>query len=115
MITWTCNKCSKPIEDGAGYVIVDAVEADRCEEEAVTTPVDMTDAPGRVEWEVLHAGCDPHPERSDYRVAVERMRTPAQVLHWTTHLMKTSWLRSTNWDDLLEVVAAQLDAGTPER
>ncbi len=128
MLTWTCEKCGRPIADGAGYLTLNEADAARFPEKLVAWQAqaiannppllgvhgviggaDLLDYPDPVHWEVLHAACDPNPDRGDYWIAVERIRTAASVLRWTAHLWDKDWLMHTDWDALLQRAAGQLD------
>ena len=110
---WRCDVCRELIADGEGYLTVDlaaTVEAERAvvairrehETRKYLTGADLTAYPDRVEWETLHRGCDPHIDRPDYTIEVERIRTLSDLLDWNTHLHGKSWLDVTTWDRFIQ-------------
>jgi hypothetical protein len=84
-LRWTCDTCQFPIADGAGYLYVD--------------PGDEDDTV----WHMQHGTCDPG--GIGYAIAIERVRTHAQLLAWTAHLMGKRWLERTNWDTVIRNAA----------
>ena len=129
MLEWVCEQCGEPIADGAGYVCVDERAARAFEEKEVAwqaqtianqtaagsatgfiSGADLLDYPQPVHWEFLHEACDPHPNRAnDYWYAIERVRTPGDVLSRSAHLLESKdWLRHTDWHLVLSRAAAQL-------
>jgi len=42
-------------------------------------------------------------------IAIERVRTPAQLLHWTAHLMGKQWIGCTDWPHVLRTAAKTVD------
>lgn len=118
-IIWNCDQCAKPIDDGTGYVAVSysdirkTEEAREAWEKANPGPVYRGDVlmayPEDARWHALHADCDPMPDSGDYWFAVERIRTIAQALDWTLHLMEKVWLPCTDWVAFLRRVV-KLDA-----
>jgi hypothetical protein len=81
---WRCDVCGTRIADGTGYVTIDY--------DRVLRP-----AREKIRWEALHRDCDPHPERSDYWIAVERIRAEDQLTWWTLHLGDKRWIGRTDW------------------
>jgi hypothetical protein len=124
-IVWNCEQCREPIEDDEGYVTihygelgeykraVKAWEAEHAKTSAGFTLYDgaaLLAHPEPPRWQVLHCECDPQPDSGDdYWIGVERIRTPAQAIHWTAHLLGKTWLPDTNWRAVLHTVARQLD------
>ena len=114
-IVWTCSVCDKPVEDDDGYVTMEMAQAVRVEEEraawAGTSPEGVTAVkadtyPKSAHWQVFHIDCDPEPDREAYSFDVGRIRSAWAALAWTAHLMKKRWLAATDWDVLIERVAA---------
>jgi len=114
-IVWTCSVCDKPVEDDDGYVTMDMVEATRVEGEREAwreakpeggTAAKLDTYPKPAPWRVFHLDCDPVPDREAYSIDVGRIRSSWAALAWTAHLMKKPWLAATDWDVLIERVAA---------
>ena len=114
-IVWTCSVCDKPVEDDDGYVTMDMVEATRVAEERETwqesNPENERAArlethPKPAPWRVFHLDCDPVPDREVYSIDVDRIRSSWAALAWTAHLMRKPWLATTDWDVIIERVAA---------
>ena len=128
-IEWTCEVCDQPIADDAGYVTASysAINAYRDAERAweeehpktgrfrIVPLTDYVSYPSRVRWSVLHQGCDPNPDSTDYWIGVERIRTAADVLGWSAHLLEKKWLSITTWSDVLYGIKKQLDAKEDHR
>jgi hypothetical protein len=114
-IVWTCSECGQPVVDEDGYVTMEMAEAVRVKEERETweetNPEGVTAAtldtyPKSAHWQVVHVDCDPEPDREAYSFDVGRIRSAWAALAWTAHLMKKPWLAATDWDVLIERVAA---------
>jgi hypothetical protein len=112
-IVWTCSVCGQPVADDEGYLTMEMAEAVRVEEERVTWAENRSEAAAKVDtypesahWRVLHIDCDPEPDREAYAFDVRRIRSAWAALAWTAHLMKKPWLAATDWDVLIEQVAA---------
>ncbi|MET9513448.1 hypothetical protein ABZX62_34240 [Streptomyces flavidovirens] len=114
-----CDGCSKPITDDAGYLWVDNREVSRTEHAFRKWEAEHTDAidgslsftggaifdiPEKVRWQVHHATCDPAPDASSYDIPATKIRSWAELLEWTAHLMEKSWLTHTDWQDILRGV-----------
>ena len=127
-LLWTCAACQQPIDDRAGYVHIDrtavhvveeawtAYEQREREDHCATvdgfTVVDwhaLAALPADARWLTHHADCDPDPDGCDYWFGVERARTHAHLLDWTSHLMQKPWLRFTDWPEFIKR-AARVDA-----
>lgn len=117
-ITWECPGCWGEIGDGDGSLAVSADDLNRHLGELQTwqsqIPPDqigtsiahLMDYPGPAEWRPSHYACqDAEPI---YEIAVEDLRTPAQILAMTAHLMSKSWLESTDWDRVILSVCNRL-------
>ena len=119
VVTWTCEICGSAIADGEGYVAMSFAEL-HANDRAVKSweernagrgfmPVkDFISYPTAVRWHVLHAACDPDLDASSYWFPIERMRTPADVIARSAHLLGKRWIQATDWDALLRDVAARL-------
>ncbi|MFD0629738.1 hypothetical protein ACFQ2K_51235 [Streptomyces sanglieri] len=90
----------------------------------VTTPfTELLEGPDQARWRASHEGCDPERGGSHYLVAAEKLRTRADLLDWTAHLMEKNWLSATDWRDLLRearkggerlaVITPEASRGTP--
>lgn len=120
-VTAWCAVCGHQVLAGAGYVCVDvkvAIENERVWHEYEKTEPESgyIDVGGMLEahrdlvpWTVLHAACDPHPERDDYWFDVGRSTPLAALLDWNAHLLEKRWIQHTNWTRFL--VAAATDSG----
>ncbi|WP_369380417.1 hypothetical protein [Streptomyces sp. cg36] len=117
-----CDRCKSPIPDGEGNIWVDNGEINKQqdavqewnEEQRAKTPPglrvthgfkDLLDYPSPVEWQAHHSACDPDPDADAYSIEVERLRTWADLTHWTAHLMGKGWLRATDWTKVLDNAA----------
>lgn len=122
-IAWICQHCREPIADGAGWITIcqrqvwqrrDAVRAWRengrkADEEhqggrigRLISAADLEAFPDPILWEITHKDCDPNPDRaSDYWIAIERIRTEADVLSWSAHLFGKRWFQDTAWDRII--------------
>lgn len=118
LLAWTCEMCGEPIADGEGYVELPSSETQRYanekrewEERHGGSPhgrlLDMGalfDLPDEPHWWAVHRACDPEPSGGGYWFDIERIRTYADVLGWTAHLMGKCWFADTDWDQLLRRV-----------
>lgn len=115
-LVWVCDECGKPVGDGAGWVTISYAEIGTYrrdeaawEKKHCTNPhgfnvhrlSDLMELPEPVVWHVWHKACDPDIDSSDYFIHIERIRTVAELLEWTSHLMEKTWLPSTTWRDVL--------------
>jgi hypothetical protein len=123
-VTWTCEVCGQPIADGEGYVAMSYAElheykpALKAWEERIAEAYpgpwraypfsELHDHPSPVRWHVLHGRCDPRPEGDDYWIGTERIRTAADVISWSAHLLEKNWIQDTTWSDVLREVEGQL-------
>lgn len=114
LLVWVCGVCRKPVHDGEGYLHVDLrkalqVEREWAAEELRDSPIDVNDLhtmPGQVGWLAHHHGCDPDPDHFCYSVDIHTVRTHSDLLRWTAHLMSKAWLPHTDWEQLIERMAA---------
>lgn len=134
-ITWTCQHCRKPIADGKGWITIcqrevwqrrHAVKAwEKAQHEAAKErrdestgrigsllyAADISGYPDPIRWERTHEACDPNPDRSsDYWIAIERIRTEADVLSWSAHLFEKRWFQDTAWDRIIRKAIGNHDA-----
>lgn len=111
-----CDVCREPIADGKGRLWVDYAAINQRQDavrawEERTAPEDggvrlvgfmtMYEYPGPVRWNAHHSACDPDPDAGAYPVEVERIRTWADLTHWTAHLMEHKWFSGTDWNKVL--------------
>jgi hypothetical protein len=74
----------------------------------VAIPLDAFDRyPRAPHWAVLHRACDPQPESDDYWIGVERIRSLADVVAWSGHLVGKTWLPATDWAVLLRRIGRE--------
>lgn len=109
--TWTCDHCKKPIKDGHGYVYVDKNAAWKCKANIKTWKAEnpgpflaataLMDYPRPARWIVTHGDCDHVPNGNDYSLNIENMRTHADLIRRTAHLMGKSWFEHTDWEQIL--------------
>ncbi|MEU3282119.1 hypothetical protein [Streptomyces antibioticus] len=57
-------------------------------------------------WQAHHQQCDRAREESHYRIAAGRLHSRADLLEWTAHLMRKTWLPGTDWHDVLREARA---------
>ena len=112
-----CDDCGQPIPDGGGHVWVDHLEAaDLAKKErtkvARTVSLSAVLSSTRVTpWRTHHHGCTTN-SASTYGIPVEELRTFADVLNWTAHLLEKPWLSGTNWYSMLRVCTGKSDSRT---
>lgn len=121
-IDWECE-CGDLVADGEGALLVlhyqydeyrealESWEARRPSSGRALSVSYLMEHPGTVPWRVLHDDCT-DPDAPLYEIGVENLRTPAQLLAYTAHLMTKSWLECTDWDYLLLRVCRRLPATT---
>lgn len=100
-LEWECERCGFPIADGVGAVRIDLVEVREAEslESDWRNAVDPSLRYPAV-WLARHVACDDI-DGPFYAIDVERIRTHAQLIWWTAHLMDKPWLTVTNWRGIL--------------
>lgn len=112
-IAWACDKCHRPIEDGAGSLTLSRSSLGRVEAAWAESKLEigglvslgeLLSLPDPAPWLAFHSRCDPDPHCDDcaYHIEIARLRTHQQILWWTAHLMGKTWIERTNWRDLLE-------------
>lgn len=120
-IAWTCEVCSTPIKGKDGYLTIPYAEINaeekrnREREEAryaakmrgdilgMNPPINLAELMEHrgPHWRVLHRKCDPDPESGDYWLDVSALRTHAQLLRTTAHLMGKGWILDTDWSQVI--------------
>ncbi|MGW5497748.1 hypothetical protein [Streptomyces olivaceoviridis] len=109
-----CQGCGNRIADDAGYLWVDTGEVNTAQRAARAWEAqhpadgergldlqDLLAYPDQVPWRSHHQRCDSDRDGSHYRIPAAELRTRADLLDWTAHLMEKSWLRHTDWRDVL--------------
>ncbi|MEV1048742.1 hypothetical protein [Streptomyces sp. NPDC049916] len=107
-----CRGCGRKVWDDIGYLWVDTArvadvgQAQRAWEaeyrDGLMDMLDFLKYPEKVRWQAHHLACDPASEDSHYRLEARRLRTRADLLGWTAHLMGKNWLDCTDWSELLQ-------------
>lgn len=118
-IQWPCDECGVDVEDGEGYIHISQAAvapvrraaAERERTQLVRNivepgrPVSLSeylDGPEPAKWETHHEACDPHLERGDYWIGVERVRTLDLLIDRMLHLGGKPWVgEATNWSDFV--------------
>ena len=107
-IVFECEECGDPIT-GAGWLDTDNVELARCQAELATwnerrdsTISALLDRPRSIPWRAWHMLCAPDGDREHYSIPLDRLRTRAHLLWWTSQLMGFAWFSSTNWRAILD-------------
>lgn len=129
VLTWGCEMCGDPIKDGDGYIELPSSERRRYAAELndwesrrpkpthQTTSFDgvmdspaawkhVMSMPPKSHWWAIHRSCDPNIDGGGYWFDVSRIRSHADVLEWTTHLMAKRWIGDTDWLQLIGRVTA---------
>lgn len=110
-----CQVCSTRIERGHLGIDTTALNAYReaVEEWKAANPGDagtmasLLEHPEQVPWVTHCERCEPN--TCGYCIQVDELETYQDLIRWTSHLMGKSWLADTDWDELLEKVAAGTD------
>lgn len=128
-LIWLCEICDAPIEDGDGYIELPASERRRhmCamqeweslrpEVDPDATPFERLKAslitadqlmlmPSKAHWWAIHRSCDPNVNSAGYWIDVGRLRTQADALLWTAHLMCKRWINDTDWRQVITCIAS---------
>uniref|UniRef100_UPI003F497C95 hypothetical protein n=1 Tax=Streptomyces achromogenes TaxID=67255 RepID=UPI003F497C95 len=114
-LTLICQGCRNRVSDDAGYLWAHTRDVHTVQREArewgerhgsgsedrLTDLHDFLDYPEQASWRAHHGRCDPDRDGGHYRIAVDQLRTRADLLGWTAHLMGKGWLCHTDWPDLL--------------
>lgn len=112
-LTLICQTCGKPaghlgVDVGAVVVYRQAVnEWMAANPGGVGTMDSLMDHPEQVPWTAHCDACEPN--TCGYCIQGDELRTYKDLVRWTGHLMGKSWLDATDWDELLEKVAAGTD------
>lgn len=93
MLTWLCQRCEEPINDGDGYLHVSHTEIRH------VLRLQVYDQPAL--WMVHHRGCDPRPMSDDYWIDVAHVHTWHDVLDRHLHLQRKKWLPATDWPSVI--------------
>lgn len=110
-----CQACGRRVLDDDGYLwahtgeVNTVQQAARAWEEKHTEPdgsmlvgfKTLLAYPEPACWQTHHEQCDPVPGESHYRIPADKLRTRADLLDWTAHVMEKDWLRRTDWRDVL--------------
>ncbi|MEU4180982.1 hypothetical protein [Streptomyces sp. NPDC026589] len=107
-----CQECDRRIWGGFGYLWADTTQVAHVgqarrdwEAKHSDGPVDLLNFlsyPEPAPWQAHHQACDPDREGAHYRLASQKLRTGADLLRWTAHLMGKNWLHLTDWSDLIQ-------------
>jgi hypothetical protein len=122
-----CQTCQQPIDAGTGYLWVkgqdfaDREQAIRAWEEEHVDPqkaagvlithdlMTLTTFPDTVRWRASHEACD-NLDAARHTIDAERLRTWADLVYWTGHLMTTKrWLDDTDWGRMLANIHRNTD------
>lgn len=121
-LTWRCDGCSQPIDDGDGWLTVDVRaaiarerRADRIEHHGgglqaidIGALMRIGDA---IPWRAVHPDCDPDHGQAGYCIPVARVRDVVELLDWYGHLGVKPWAQHTDWHSfVVRTVAPQLRA-----
>lgn len=132
-LIWVCEICDAVIEDDDGYIELprserrrhsdamqeweslrpevdpDATAFERLKASLIT-PEQLLSMPPKAHWWAIHRSCDPDVNSGSYWIDVGKVRTQADVLRWTAHLMSKRWLIDTDWRQLIECVASDVSS-----
>jgi hypothetical protein len=114
-IVWLCHSCDKPVGAGEGYLGIDLQAIQSAELDpgnldatdpatAEETLAELLDSPEQPQWLVYHRACEPDWEEGPYRIPVADVLTPRGLLRQTGRLGKMSWLRHTDWFEILAAI-----------
>lgn len=110
-INWTCDHCHAAIAGRDGYLYVDADDLDRAQRESSNYDLANDDGslhglpPRRAQWRAEHFNCAPDYDGEAYGINIHEVVADRQLLWWTSHLSRKTWLSDTNWMDLIHKVA----------
>lgn len=122
-LEWICDECSRPIDDGDGWLTIDTAEAMKrsAPEFLKKTPKDpnpfiasVVDIRALLAYEftptirTYHADCDP--SDGGYWFEIGEIRTFDQVIDWNGHLSDKKWIRGTEWHEVVERAWRQVAA-----
>lgn len=111
-IPWNCDTCRLPIEDRKGYVWISPRRAlRRMQEIEAWRPGGGVSAPEVLNWQAMHEACETDPEGPEYWWDIERLRTPAGVEEFRSHLAAKVWsLTATDLESFVERASARTQA-----
>jgi hypothetical protein len=117
-ITIICGRCHAAVAPGSGFLGVSLSEVTRAERaeaafnakhpESATLQEVVAELPDEVPWRSRHYACAPKADADAYQIDVDRLRTWADLAHWTAHLLAKTWLTATDWDDILREAAGEI-------
>jgi hypothetical protein len=118
-LVFECDACHKRVAGTIGWLHVDLSEVGRVERAmeswrkqnpgpAISGGA-LLDLPELARWQVHHSVCDPNPDGDDYWFHVGRCDTWPKIVGRTAHLMGKRWFEYTDWQTLLEQLAAGAD------
>ncbi|WP_331726475.1 hypothetical protein [Streptomyces uncialis] len=109
-LTLICRACRTPVHGDHGYLWADTQEVHsahraRLDHEkrakATDRPLDFHDflsVPDPACWQAHHARCDPQRDEAHYRISSGKLRSRADLLDWSAHLVGKVWvLSATDW------------------
>ncbi|KQV20546.1 MULTISPECIES: hypothetical protein [unclassified Kitasatospora] len=124
-----CNACKKPIDDQTGTLWVSNPDLNNYQdaqaawetrntmtlpggaEIVVVNAADLIDHPRRAQWRAHHDACHGETVTTVYEIQAHRLKTWADLVSWTAHLMEKDWLGDTDWAPLLDA-ATRGESGT---
>jgi hypothetical protein len=127
-ITWTCAECGQLIADGEGALGIDPnsarpeMEPDEHGDYVINVAEDLAHYQPPAPWWPLHYACTRHGHptedgeeyfdlRFTYAIEIHRLRTVGQLLRWQLHVPEKTWVRGTNWHEVISAAADR--AGVP--
>ncbi|MFF3242907.1 hypothetical protein ACFYWY_04025 [Streptomyces sp. NPDC002870] len=117
-----CDACKQPVDDRDGCIWIDngminerqesvrawekeGMDRTPAGELVIRNAMEIMNYPGGVRWNVHHSACDLDIDADAYSIEVERLRSWADLAHWTAHLMGKAWLGDTDWRKVLDSAA----------
>lgn len=129
-ITYMCRVCSKPIDDGKGYLSVNTTDAMNALQHADQEIRRKAIADGRIDppqpvklrtmgeihdevvasprhpgWIPAHTACSATMSGPCYDIPVSQARSAEDLLKWSAQLLDKGWLYYTDWSDVLRDAA----------
>lgn len=117
-----CDVCGHHIDNGDGWITVDAPKAYRAENAYVATmPRDLAakrrlvrvriDVEPAARWHAFHKACDPNiHDAGAYWFNIARFRTATEVHDWTDHLTSKTWVDFTDWHEFVDRIGRRTPA-----
>lgn len=106
-IGWRCEACGRPIDDGAGALLIRYSDRHRLAEyrathegQTIWTADELAEIP-IVPWHALHDACDEPEIDAAYVISIETVRTPERLLERTAHLLGKPWIQDTDWSAVI--------------